>query len=83
MTDDPCQQLYQEYLAAMQEWVSACSAAQSYVVTKPISLHEDITPLTVQQTKQMMEAYDREQTARTAYFDKMSAYMECRKRYRK
>ena len=82
MADDPCKHLHDEYIAAMNEWVAASSAAQSWAVTKPLSLDQDITPRTTQQTEQMMADFNRDEQARKTYLLKMDAYMECRRRAR-
>lgn len=82
MNGDPCKQLYDEYIKAMNEWVTASNATRIYAVVKPLNPNEDITPLTLEKTQEMFAAYDREEKARKTYFEKVNAYFECRQLYR-
>ena len=80
MTDDPRQQLYEEYVTAIQEWEFAARAAQSYAVIKPLS--DDLPPGSDQKTQQMREAFDRAEKAKKVYLEKQAAYMKYRKQHR-
>ena len=76
MTDDPRQQLYEEYVAAIQEWEFAARAAQSYTITKPIN------PRSEKESQERTLAFDRAERAKKLYLEKQAAYMKYRKQHR-
>ena len=82
MSEDPCKRLHDEYVQAMNEWMAAAAASQSWAATTPLSLTEDISPLTLAQTQKMGEDFAREEAARKKYVSKSEAYFDCRKQHR-
>ena len=45
MESNPCQNLYDDYIEAMNEWVFSSKAVQGYAATGPLDPHEDIEPI--------------------------------------
>jgi hypothetical protein len=79
MSDDPCNALYDAYVEAILAYQRAAALSRRWVPTQPMSLTEDVTPLTASQAEEMGRDYEREELARKDWILKMDAYFNCRK----
>jgi hypothetical protein len=81
MTEKQCQKEYDEWVKAMIEWVEASDACREFVSTKPISPHEDLQPLSPEDTERFIHAYDRKDIAHKKFLEANKAYFECKQKY--
>jgi hypothetical protein len=79
MSGDPCDALFEAYLAAMQESQRASALSQRWASTEPLSRTVDVTPLTVAQGEEMARDFEHEERAHKEYVRAMEAFYECRK----
>ena len=78
MSDGPCKALYDTYITAMHEWIRAAALSHRWASEKPLSLTEDVTPLTLAQAEEMGRDFEHEDSARKEYTLRMEAYFSCR-----
>jgi hypothetical protein len=75
MATNPSQQLYEEYVTAMQEWEFALAAVQTHTIAGLVRLEEGLLlPQADPQSSQMIEVFDHAEKTKKAYLEKMTAY---------
>ena len=81
MNQKPCQKEYDEWVKAMIEWVEASDACRAFLSTKPIPPHEDLVPLSLEETERFDRAYDRKAEAHKKFLEANKAYFECKQKH--
>lgn len=75
MATNPSQQLYEEYVTAMQEWEFALAAVQTHTIAGLVRLEEGLLlPQADQQSSQLIEVFDQAAKTKKAYLEKEAAY---------
>jgi hypothetical protein len=75
MTTNPSQQLYEEYVTAMQEWEFALAAVQTHTIAGLVRLEAGLLlPQADQHSSQMTEVFDQAAKTKKAYLEKEAAY---------
>jgi hypothetical protein len=82
MATNPSQQLYEEYVTAMQEWEFALAAVQTHTIAGLVRFEEGLLlPQADPQSSQMIEVFDHAEKTKKAYLEKMTAYDALSKPY--
>jgi hypothetical protein len=70
----PCQTEYDEFVKAMNEWVVASNALQTYAATGPLDPHQDVTPIPFEE---FSAALERSKVVYEDYLEKLDTYFQC------
>jgi len=76
MSDSRCKQAYDKHVEAMNEWVAASYAVQTFAATTPLDPTEDVRPISFEEYS---EASKKEAEAHEKYFRALEEYFACLK----
>lgn len=74
MEGNPCQDAYDAYVQAMNNWVRASNALQRFAAIGPLDPLQDVEPISLDD---YIAASDKAEAAHEDYLEKLEAYFQC------